>query len=79
MNIEKDYYGILGVSPAAEDIVIRAAYKALIQRYHPDKYDGQKADANRLTIELNEAYSVLSDKVQRKKYDETRGGRYGHG
>jgi curved DNA-binding protein CbpA len=33
MNATKDYYATLGVLPSAEDIVIRAAYKALAQRY----------------------------------------------
>ena len=37
---DKTYYQILGVTPDAEDIVIRAAYKALSQRYHPDKFKG---------------------------------------
>ena len=32
-----DYYAILGVSPASEDVVIRAAYLALMRRYHPDR------------------------------------------
>ena len=35
-----DYYAVLGVNPGAEDIVIRAAYKALAQRYHPDRFSG---------------------------------------
>jgi len=74
MNIEKDYYGILGISPAAEDIVIRAAYKALVQRYHPDKYQGSKTEAECKTSKLNEAYSVLSNAKQRKEYDEAREG-----
>ena len=38
-------YEILGVSPQAEDIVIRAAYRALAQRYHPDKSDEPKEAA----------------------------------
>ncbi|WP_103965400.1 J domain-containing protein [Nitrosomonas ureae] len=37
MNENKDYYAILGVTPLADNVVIRAAYKALAQRYHPDK------------------------------------------
>ena len=35
MIFNKDYYRILGVIPSAEDFIIRAAYKALAQRYHP--------------------------------------------
>ena len=40
MNIDKDYYAILGVLPSAEEIVIKAAYRALSKRYHPDVYTG---------------------------------------
>jgi curved DNA-binding protein CbpA len=45
----KDYYVILGVLPDAEDIVIKAAYKALVQRYHPDRYKGNAQEAQRKT------------------------------
>lgn len=66
---DKDYYQILGVMPTAEDIVIRAAYKALAQRYHPDKYQGDPAEAKRIMQEIIEAYSILSDSDKRKHYD----------
>lgn len=68
----KDYYRILGVLDDAEEIVIRAAYKALAQRYHPDKWTGSKDEANRRMSDINEAYGVLSDPVKRKQYDATR-------
>jgi curved DNA-binding protein CbpA len=71
--MSKDYYRILGVLDDAEDIVIRAAYKALAQRYHPDKWTGNKDEANKRMSEINEAYGVLSDPIQRKQYDATRG------
>lgn len=70
--MSKDYYRILGVLDDAEDIVIRAAYKALAQRYHPDKWTGNKDEANKRMSEINEAYGVLSDSVKRKQYDATR-------
>lgn len=65
----KDYYAILGVTPQAEDVVIKAAFRALAQRYHPDKYSGPAEDAQRKMTEINEAYGVLSDPVKRKAYD----------
>jgi curved DNA-binding protein CbpA len=68
-NMTKDYYRILGVLDDAEDVVIRAAYKALAQRYHPDKWTGDKEEANRRMQEINQAYAVLSDSVKRKQYD----------
>jgi curved DNA-binding protein CbpA len=67
-----DYYKILGVVDTAEDAVIRAAYKALMQIYHPDKFNGDRAEAERRTKDIVEAYSVLSDPAKRKAYDQRR-------
>jgi curved DNA-binding protein CbpA len=67
-----DYYRTLGVLDDAEDIVIKAAYKALAQRYHPDKWSGHTEEATRRMSDINEAYGVLSDPVKRKQYDKTR-------
>jgi curved DNA-binding protein CbpA len=69
---QKDYYMILGVLPDAEDVVIKAAYKALIQRYHPDRFKGSAEEAQRRTTELNEAYEVLSNPSKRAAYDRER-------
>jgi len=71
MNANKDYYAILGVLPFAEDLVIRAAYKALATRYHPDRNDSEQATV--YMQEINEAYSILSDSKKRQEYDELRG------
>jgi len=68
----KDYYRILGVLDDAEDIVIKVAYRALAQRYHPDKWTGGKDDATKKMAEINEAFDTLSDPVKRKVYDSTR-------
>ncbi len=69
MDINKNYYSILGVIPSVELIVIRAAYKALVQIYHPDRYAGDKTEAHQRMVEINEAYSILSDPLKRKEYD----------
>jgi curved DNA-binding protein CbpA len=66
----KDYYRILGILDDAEDIIVRAAYKALAQRYHPDKWKGNKDEANKRMQEINEAYETLSDAIKRNHYDE---------
>lgn len=66
----KDYYRILGVLDDAEDFIIRATYKALAQRYHPDKWKGDPQEANKRMSDINEAYDVLSDAEKRKIYDE---------
>lgn len=72
MDQNKDYYRILGVLEDTEDIVIKAAYKALAQKYHPDKFQGNPKIAECRMKEINEAYSVLSDPSIRKQYDEAR-------
>ena len=66
---KKTYYQILGVTPSAKDMVIRAAYKALSQLYHPDKYKGSAKLADKKMKEINIAYYSLSDKKKRKIYD----------
>ena len=71
----KDYYATLGVVPSAEDVVIRAAWKALAQRYHPDRFTENVAEANARMAEINEAYNVLADPVRRQAYDKSREGK----
>lgn len=70
MDFNKDYYGVLGVSPSAEDFLIKAAYKALAQRYHPDKLEDYSQASEDKMKALNEAYSILSDAHKRKQYDD---------
>jgi hypothetical protein len=66
-----DYYATLGVSPDAPPEVIRAAYRVLAQKHHPDRHD-QSKESEEITVRINEAYRVLSDPAQRAAYDETR-------
>jgi curved DNA-binding protein len=67
----KDYYEILGVPPKAEKKVIKQTYRQLAKKYHPDVNPGNK-EAEEQFKTINEAYQVLSDAEQRKKYDELR-------
>lgn len=67
-----DLYSVLGVLPEAEDVVITAAYRALAQRYHPDRWRGEPAEAHRRMSELNAAYEVLSHSQRRADYDKGR-------
>jgi curved DNA-binding protein CbpA len=61
-------YDILEVSPNASPETVRAAYKSLAQRYHPDR--NQDPAATNRTQRINVAYSVLSDPAQRQFYDQ---------
>lgn len=65
-----DYYATLGVDAASEDVVISAAYKALMRRYHPDV--NKSAEAAQRAQRINEAYAVLSDPTKRAAYDRQR-------
>ncbi len=68
-----DFYAILGVHPNAEDIVIRAAFKALAQRYHPDRFAGSVDEAHQRMADITNAYETLSDPARRRVYDRRRG------
>ncbi|WP_295580880.1 J domain-containing protein [uncultured Lamprocystis sp.] len=72
MNVNKDYYATLGLTPSADSVVLRAAFKALAQRYHPDKSGIDRDQASERMAEINEAYRVLSDPATRTKYDQLR-------
>jgi curved DNA-binding protein CbpA len=69
MDATRDHYAVLGVLPNAEDVIIRAAYRALAQRYHPDRFVGPRERM----AEINEAYAILSNPTQRARYDSLRG------
>ena len=67
----KDYYEILGVAPNADKKVIKQTYRQLARKHHPDVNPGNKGAEEKFKT-INEAYQVLSDEKQRKKYDELR-------
>jgi hypothetical protein len=64
-----DYYGYLNVSRDATADEIKSAYKALIKKYHPDVFSGDKAVAEKKMSEIISAYGVLSDDKRRSDYD----------
>src|SRR5215211_7500574 len=72
MATKRDYYEVLGVSRGATEAEIKSAYRKLAVRYHPDKNPGDAAAEEKFK-EAAEAYSVLSDADQRRRYD-----RFGH-
>jgi curved DNA-binding protein len=65
----KDYYKILGVSKTATDKEIKAAFRKLARKHHPDVNKGD-AKAEAKFKEINEANEVLSDPEKRRRYDQ---------
>ena len=69
---KRDYYEVLGVTRTAGDQDIKSAYRRLAVRFHPDK-NPNDASAEEKFKEAAEAYGVLADAEQRRRYD-----RFGH-
>ena len=77
MPAVKDPYKTLGVDRKASDDEIKKAYRKLARQYHPDRNpDDPKAEER--FKEVQQAYSILSDAEQRKRYD-AGGGVFGTG
>lgn len=72
MGSAMDPYAELGVTPQAEPEVIRAAFRALAQRYHPDRQTGASALWAAKMSRINQAYEVLSQPERRRAYDASR-------
>src|SRR5262249_59447760 len=64
-----DYYELLGVPRKATAKDIRAAFRKLARKYHPDLNPGDKAAEEKFK-QLQEAYDVLSDSKKRQMYDQ---------
>jgi molecular chaperone DnaJ len=68
----RDYYEILGVGRDCDQAALKSAFRKLAMEHHPDRNGGCTDAASRFK-EINEAYSVLSDREKRAAYD-----RFGH-
>lgn len=69
MDTIKTHYDNLQVARNASPEVIRAAYKGLTQRYHPDRHPEDRARYERVMKIVNEAFEVLSDPSKRAEHD----------
>ena len=65
----QDHYEVLGVTHAAPEEVVRAAYRALAAKYHPDRNPGD-SDAELRLKRVNAAFQVLGNREKRVQYDE---------
>lgn len=72
MTGKRDYYEVLGVDKSAAEGELKAAYRKLALKYHPDRNPDNK-DAENMFKEAAEAYEVLRDPQKRQIYDQ-----YGH-
>src|SRR5260370_9331124 len=66
---KQDYYELLGVARKAGGKDIRAAFRKLARKYHPDLNPGDKSAEEKFK-QLQEAYDVLSDSKKRQVYDQ---------
>lgn len=71
MSAKRDYYEVLGVSRSSPADEIKAQYRKLALKFHPDR--NKSTEASEHFKEISEAYAVLSDAEKRKLYDQ-----YGH-
>ena len=63
----KDYYQVLGIAPSASYQEVKAAYRALSLKWHPDR--NPNVEVTSVMQDINEAYSILGNEERRKRYD----------
>jgi curved DNA-binding protein CbpA len=73
----QDHYAVLGVSKNADLKVIKAAYRALAKKYHPDT-SGRSTErflevSRARFLEVSRAWEVLSNPARRQAYDQMTG------
>ena len=65
--MERDYYELLQITPAATFDEVHRAYRSRAMEYHPDR--NSKPDALSAMVAINEAYAVLSEPARRNVLD----------
>lgn len=68
MTPDTDLYAVLGLTPSASQEQIRAEYRELVRKYHPDLHPGD-ANAAAMMERVNGAYDVLGNPEERRQYD----------
>ena len=68
-NRMRDPYAILGVSRSADQVEIKAAWREMAKKLHPDQNRGDPNAHSRFT-EVGRAYDLLKDPDKRRRYDE---------
>jgi hypothetical protein len=71
VGARSDPYAVLGIERSAGAAQIRAAYRTLVARYHPDRHQGNPLEdlASERMAEINQAYALLSDPSRREAFD----------
>ncbi len=69
MSNRQDLYKVLELEKTASDDEIKASYKRLVKKWHPDKNPDNKDEATKKFREISDAYGILSDPSKRKAYD----------
>lgn len=75
---KRDYYELLEVERTATDVELKAAYRKLAIKYHPD-HNPDDAQAEESFKALTEAYAILSDGEKRRRYDQLGHAAFGSG
>ena len=70
MTNGKDPYVVLGVSHGATEEEVKAAYKELVKKYHPDQYQNNPLQdvASEKMAEVNEAYDEIINRIRNGEY-----------
>ena len=68
MPNKRDYYEVLEIKRGASESEIKNAFRSLARKYHPDKNKNDQ-DAESKFKEIQEAYAILSNPEERRKYD----------
>ena len=69
MASQRNLYDVLNVAPDAEPVVIEAAYRALMKKYHPDQAAGDGEGRPGGAADINRAFEILRDPSRRADYD----------